>query len=43
MLTRTNSDPESGPGIGDWIPNALALEKSNLECIRISIDFFSDY
>lgn len=29
--------------MGGWIPNALALKKSNLEYIRISIGFFADY
>jgi len=38
-----HSDPNSGPGIGGWIPNARALKKTNLEYIRISIGLFSDY
>lgn len=29
--------------MGGWIPNALALKRSNLEYIRISIGFFADY
>ncbi|CAG8020465.1 unnamed protein product [Penicillium olsonii] len=37
------NDPNAGPGMGGWIPNALALKKTNLEYIRISIGFFSDY
>ncbi|KAG5766774.1 hypothetical protein H9Q72_005146 [Fusarium xylarioides] len=36
-------DPNSGPGMGGWIPNARALKKTSLEYIRISIGFFSDY
>ncbi len=42
-LTCDDSDPQTGPGVGGWIPNALALKKSNLEYIRISIGFFADY
>ncbi|KAI9155633.1 Oxidoreductase swnN [Paramyrothecium foliicola] len=35
--------PDSGLGMGGWIPNARVLKKTNLEYIRISIGFFSDY
>ncbi|KAL2811838.1 hypothetical protein BJX63DRAFT_443813 [Aspergillus granulosus] len=36
-------DSTSGPGIGGWVYNAQALKKTQLEYIRISIGFFSDY
>nr|XP_036589052.1 nmrA-like family protein [Colletotrichum truncatum]KAF6800694.1 nmrA-like family protein [Colletotrichum truncatum] len=36
-------DPKAGAGFGGWVPNARALKKTNLEYIRISIGFFSDY
>ncbi|KAM5523978.1 hypothetical protein FOXYSP1_00021 [Fusarium oxysporum f. sp. phaseoli] len=35
--------PDSGFGMGGWIPNAQALKKTNLEYIHISIGMFSDY
>ncbi|KAJ2990591.1 hypothetical protein NUW58_g2870 [Xylaria curta] len=36
-------DPNSGPGMGGWVPNARALKKTSLEYIRISVGFFTDY
>ncbi|KAM0549496.1 hypothetical protein ACHAPJ_009312 [Fusarium lateritium] len=35
--------PDSGLGMGGWIPNAQALKKTKLEYIHISIGMFSDY
>lgn len=43
MLTQSYSHPKSRPGFGGWIANALALKKTSLEYICISIGFFSNY
>ncbi|KAJ4256886.1 hypothetical protein NW762_008982 [Fusarium torreyae] len=38
-----DDQPDSGLGMGGWIPNAQALKKTNLENIHISIGMFFDY
>ncbi|CAH0055760.1 unnamed protein product [Clonostachys solani] len=43
MLNANNSDPSSGLAMGGWIPNALALKKTKLQYVRISVGMFSDY
>ncbi|CAG9948506.1 unnamed protein product [Clonostachys rosea f. rosea IK726] len=43
MLNTNNSDPASGLAVGGWIPNALALKKTKLQYVRISVGMFSDY
>ncbi|KAK7225145.1 hypothetical protein V2G26_013148 [Clonostachys chloroleuca] len=43
MLNTNKIDPASGLAIGGWIPSALALKKTKLQYVRISVGMFSDY